>query len=67
MLGRKLATPELLFLSLAGHLCIEVVDEIQQPVLDRAAAAWRVNKDGFDRLGEDGIETANAHVQVGKL
>ena len=48
----------------AGHLCIEVVDEIQQPVLDRAQAANERNAWGFARVGEEGLAEANAHVEV---
>ena len=53
---------------LMRHLCPELVDEVAQPVLDRAAAAWEVNKAGFERIGEPALERANAHIRpVGKL
>ena len=53
---------------LMQHLCSEVDDAVAQQVLDRAAAAWEVNKRGFDRIGEPGLERANAHITpVAKL
>lgn len=53
---------------LMQHLCSEANDGIAQQVLDRAAAAWEVNKRGFDRIGELDLEHANAHIKpVAKL
>jgi hypothetical protein len=50
------------------HLVPDLSDEVVQQVLDRAAAAWEVNKRGFDRIGEAGLERANDHIApVGKL
>ena len=39
-------------------------DRLQQPVLNRAAAASERNAFGFARVGEPGLENANAHIQV---
>jgi ectoine hydroxylase-related dioxygenase (phytanoyl-CoA dioxygenase family) len=48
------------------HLCPEEQDTLQQPVLDRAAAADRRTKAGFLQLEEDpeSLADANAHVRV---
>ena len=70
---RPISLPELSQLPpalqpLMRHLVPDLSDEVVQQVLDRAAAAWEVNKRGFDRIGEAGLERANDHVEaLGKL
>jgi len=51
---------------LMKHLCPEVWDTIQQPVLDRAKAADLRNKWGFQQLEEnlESLVQANAHIRV---
>ena len=51
---------------LMKHLCPEVWDTIQQPVLDRAKAADLQSKWGFQQLEEnpESLVQANAHIRV---
>ena len=60
-----LALPEALR-PLMRHLCPDERDTLQQPVLDRAAAADRQNDLGFRLLAEnpDALAQANAQVRV---
>ena len=48
------------------HLCVEVIDRLQDGHLSRAAAAMAQNKWGFERVGdpEFNLIDANAHVRV---
>jgi ectoine hydroxylase-related dioxygenase (phytanoyl-CoA dioxygenase family) len=48
------------------HLCPDEHDTLQQPVLDRAAAAGLRNQAGFKQLEEnpDSLAQANAHIRV---
>ena len=53
---------------LLEHRCIDSYaapngsDLVQQPVLDRAAAANERNSWGFARIGEPGLVEANSHI-----
>ena len=50
---------------LMAHRCHELGwDVTQQGVRDRAQAAAERNSYGFDRVGEPGLEHANAHIRV---
>ena len=48
------------------HVCPDVHDTLQQPVLDRAAAAARRNRYGFEQLEKhpDTVAGANDHIRV---
>ena len=48
------------------HVCPDERDTLQQPVLDRANAAGRQNRLGFEKLeeGAEGLVNANAHIRV---
>ena len=48
------------------HVCPEIHDTLQPPVLDRAAAAARRNRYGFEQLGNhpETVAEANDHVRV---
>ena len=48
------------------HVCPDVHDTLQQPVLDRAAAAARRNRYGFEQLVKhpDTVAGANDHIRV---
>ena len=48
------------------HVCPDEHDTLQQPVLDRAGAAARRNRLGYERLAADpeALATANAHIDV---
>ena len=49
-----------------SHLCPEVEDSLQQPVLDRARAAGLRNRWGFEQLrtNPEGVADGNAHIRV---
>eukprot|EP01051_Picozoa_sp_SAG22_P002282 SAG22_NODE_100_length_20558_cov_10.189305_17_plen_412_part_00 len=49
---------------LMQHLCVEIEDTLQAALLARGQAAGAQNKWGFDRVGEPGLEHANAHIKV---
>lgn len=51
---------------LMRHVCPDERDTLQQPVLDRANAAGRQNRLGFEKLeeGAEGLVNANAHIRV---
>lgn len=51
---------------LMRHLCSDEHDTLQQPVLDRAGAAWARGKWGFKQLEEnpESLGEANAHIRV---
>ena len=48
------------------HVCPDELDTLQQPVLDRAGAAARRNRYGYDQLetDPDSLATANQHIHV---
>ena len=48
------------------HVCPDEHDTLQQPVLDRAGAAARRNRYGYDQLATDpdSLATANQHIHV---
>ena len=50
---------------LMRHHCHALgLDQVQQGVRARAKAAGQRNTWGFDRVGEAGLEHANAHIRV---
>ena len=49
---------------LVQHLCFEIEDTLHEGHLARGRAAGEQNRRGFDRVGEPGLEHANAHVRV---
>ena len=51
---------------LMRHLCPDEHDTLQQPVLDRAAAAGRCAREARERAREDpaSVAHANAHIRV---